>query len=626
MVLVPLPSADERVKLAAEEVSAEGDLEKARVELEAARTAFERAEKLLRDRAGSEKSLEEAKARLETARAGLKASEAKRTFLREARGAPRPIRSPIRGTLFELSAAAGQSVPAGFSLGQVESLDPLLVRAPVYVGEAKGIDLKAGAIAGELSGRAGAAAGSEEPRVLKARPVDALPSADPETASVDLHFELENPGAVFRPGEKVGVSLRFLDEARSASAEGESLSLPWAAVLHDIQGGTWVYENTGPRVFVRRRVEVHRVADEVVGPNFTELWISIDPSVDYDRTVSRIQEAVNGYPGLYRDVLTFLKERIKEVLTGAGALIVVRIYGPDLEALRAKAREVERAIAGIEGVVRLKVKPQVLVPQVDVRFRTEAAERYGLIPSQVREAATTLVRGAKVGEVCEAQRIQDVVFWGVKSVRSDSAALREIPIELPESRSSGGGRSSGGRGGWVPLGEVADVAVVPAPNEIKRERAPRRIDVTCDVSGRDLRGARAAVRPRPPAGQRPAPRPREGHRGKWRARRLRPGRGEAWPGSLAASWPPHSGKPRDDRGGILPVGEKLDTIAGEERRDEERASQEAAELAPVDRHRPGVGREPGDEWRGDREEEHGARQCGADHRAGGRAGTTGRRG
>ena len=82
------------------------------------------------------------------------------------------------------------------------------------------------------------------------------------------------------------------------------------------------------------------VADEVVGPNFTELWISIDPKVDYAATVAQIQEVVDGYPGLYRDVLTYLSERIKEVLTGASATIVVRIYGPDLAVLREKAQEV----------------------------------------------------------------------------------------------------------------------------------------------------------------------------------------------------------------------------------------------------------------------------------------------
>src|SRR5262249_52014230 len=55
------------------------------------------------------------------------------------------------------------------------------------------------------------------------------------------------------------------------------------------------------------------VADEVVGPNFTELWISIDPDVDYKTTRALIQATVDGYPGLYRDVQTYLKERIKEV-------------------------------------------------------------------------------------------------------------------------------------------------------------------------------------------------------------------------------------------------------------------------------------------------------------------------
>ncbi len=85
------------------------------------------------------------------------------------------------------------------------------------------------------------------------------------------------------------------------------------------------------------------VADEVVGPNFTELWISLDPSVDYEATVARIQSIVDGYPGLYRDLLTYLRERIKEVLTGASATIVVRVYGPELEQLRAQAQAVRGA-------------------------------------------------------------------------------------------------------------------------------------------------------------------------------------------------------------------------------------------------------------------------------------------
>src|SRR5262245_19944946 len=81
------------------------------------------------------------------------------------------------------------------------------------------------------------------------------------------------------------------------------------------------------------------VADEVVGPNFTELWISIDDAVPYKETVDKVDTAINGYPGLTRDLLTYLRERIKEVLTGAGATIVVRLYGPDITVLRDKAQE-----------------------------------------------------------------------------------------------------------------------------------------------------------------------------------------------------------------------------------------------------------------------------------------------
>jgi CzcA family heavy metal efflux pump len=215
------------------------------------------------------------------------------------------------------------------------------------------------------------------------------------------------------------------------------------------------------------------VADEVVGPNFTELWISLDPSVDYDATVARVQEVVDGYPGLYRDLLTYLRERIKEVLTGTSASLVVRLYGPELDVLRDRAREVAAAMGTVEGIADLKVQPQVLVPQVEVKVRTDVASRLGLTGGAVRDRVETLVRGRKVGEVYEADRAFDVVVWGVPEVRADVTTLAAMPIELPG-------------GGTVPLAEVADVRVAPTPNEITRENVSRRLDITANVRGRDL--------------------------------------------------------------------------------------------------------------------------------------------
>lgn len=214
-------------------------------------------------------------------------------------------------------------------------------------------------------------------------------------------------------------------------------------------------------------------ADEVYGPHFTELWISIDPDVDYDQTVAKVQEAVEGYSGLRRDLLTYLTERIKEVLTGSSGAIVVRINGPDLEELRQHAFKIEDVMKTVDGVTNLKVEPQVLIPQIVVTLKPDAAARFGLTPGDVRSATTTLIRGTQVGEIYEGQKIFRVMVWGDESVRRDIDAVKRLLIDTPS-------------GAQVPLHDVADVVIQPAPNAIKRVGATRKLDVTCNVDGRDL--------------------------------------------------------------------------------------------------------------------------------------------
>lgn len=222
------------------------------------------------------------------------------------------------------------------------------------------------------------------------------------------------------------------------------------------------------------------VADEVVGPNFTENWISIDPKVDYKTTVNKIQEVVDGYPGLYRDLLTYLRERVKEVLTGTSASIVVRIYGSDLAELQSKAKEVGKQLEAIPGVTDLKVQPQTLVPQLAVRFNPDKASRFGLSAADVRNAINVLVNGQKVGEIYQDQKIFDVVIWGTDALRDNIEVIRDLLIDIPA-------------GGRVPLKDVAEVYVAPTPNEITRESSSRRIDVTCNTKGKDLGSVAKAI-------------------------------------------------------------------------------------------------------------------------------------
>ncbi len=213
--------------------------------------------------------------------------------------------------------------------------------------------------------------------------------------------------------------------------------------------------------------------DEPYGVNFTENWISVDPSVDYDQTRASVEAAVAGYPGLYRDVQTYLKERIKEVLTGAGESIVVRISGPELPILRRKAADVEHALEGIPGLVDLHAEQQVEVPQIQVRARLEVAGRYGLKPGDIRRVVNVLMNGQEVTDIHRDGKVYDVFVWSLPSSRRSVEDIREFLIDTPY-------------GGRVRLAEVADVELVPTPNKIKRENNSRRIDVHANVKGRDL--------------------------------------------------------------------------------------------------------------------------------------------
>jgi CzcA family heavy metal efflux pump len=215
------------------------------------------------------------------------------------------------------------------------------------------------------------------------------------------------------------------------------------------------------------------IMDEVVGVHFGENWISVDPKVDYDATLAKIQEVVDGYPGLYRDVQTYLKERIREVLTGSSEAVNVRIYGDDLDVLHDTAEKVRDALHGIRGLVDLHVELHQEIPQIEVKVDLARAERHGIKPGDVRRAAATLMAGEEVGDIHIANRTYDVNVWSIPEVRNSLTGVRELPIDTA-------------RGGLVQLQAVADVRVAGTPNVVTHENHKRRLDVRANVRGRDL--------------------------------------------------------------------------------------------------------------------------------------------
>jgi CzcA family heavy metal efflux pump len=215
------------------------------------------------------------------------------------------------------------------------------------------------------------------------------------------------------------------------------------------------------------------LADEIVGVANGENWISIDPKVNYDETIAAIKEVVDGYPGLYRGVETYLDERIEEVLTGESEPIVVRIFGSDLAILRDQAEVVRQALSTIKGIDDVKKDINVDVPHIQVTEKPADALRYGLKPGDVRRASAVLMAGEEVGDIFWGGRTYDVQVWTTPAWRHSLTSVEQMLIDTPT-------------GKRVRLNEVADVRIMPTPNVIKREGGSRRIDIQAGVEGRDL--------------------------------------------------------------------------------------------------------------------------------------------
>ncbi len=226
------------------------------------------------------------------------------------------------------------------------------------------------------------------------------------------------------------------------------------------------------------------VMDEVVGVHFGENWISIDPNVNYERTLARIQGVVDGYPGLYRDVQTYLKERIREVLTGAHEAVTIRVFGSDLRVLRQSAEKVEQALKGTPGLKELHVSLQTEIPQLDVQVDLEKASQHGLKPGDVRRAAGVLVAGEEVGDIFRGGKAYDVYVWAVPEIRRNKTDVENLLLDTPD-------------GHQVRLADVASVRVAATPNVIKRENMERSIDIGGNLNGtRDLASVAADVEAR----------------------------------------------------------------------------------------------------------------------------------
>ncbi|MBW4700082.1 MAG: CusA/CzcA family heavy metal efflux RND transporter [Aphanocapsa lilacina HA4352-LM1] len=214
--------------------------------------------------------------------------------------------------------------------------------------------------------------------------------------------------------------------------------------------------------------------DDAGGVDFGELDVQLIPKVQsYPEAVDRVRQVLEKFPGVALNVGGYISHRIDETLSGTRSAVAVKIFGPDLEVLRAKAAEVEQALRTVSGVVDLQVEPQVPVEQLSVRFDRVQAARHGLTVGQLAGTLETALNGRAVSQVLEEQRLFDLVVWLAPEARDRPDKIGELLIDTPT-------------GQKIPLAQVASLVTSTGPNTINRENVSRRIVVAANADGRDL--------------------------------------------------------------------------------------------------------------------------------------------
>jgi cobalt-zinc-cadmium resistance protein CzcA len=218
-------------------------------------------------------------------------------------------------------------------------------------------------------------------------------------------------------------------------------------------------------------------AEHTHGVSVAEIHGQLVPFNKRTKTIEQvtdwIRERTKNIPGVGVSFTQPLALRIEEAMAGVSAPLAIKIFGPNLDILQQKAREVEAIAKEVRGVVDSRVRQTAGAPQVTVQVDREKAGRYGLSVDQIKDGVETALEGKAVTTVLRDQKEYKVFVRLEEKFRNDIEKIGDILINTPV-------------GARVPLNEVTDITQTAGPSSIQRENMVRLSQVLCNVSGRDM--------------------------------------------------------------------------------------------------------------------------------------------
>ena len=192
-----------------------------------------------------------------------------------------------------------------------------------------------------------------------------------------------------------------------------------------------------------------------------------------EELVAEVREKLGTLPGTNIEVGAPISHRIDAMLSGTRASIAVKVFGTDLNEMFRIGNRIKAAVEGVEGVADLNVEQQVERPQLKIIPRREVMAKYGVTMPEFADMVNVLLAGEAVSQVYEGRRVFDLTLKVGDDSRATADDIRRLIVDAGDAK--------------VPLGQIADVVSSVGPNTINRENVQRKVVVSANVAGRDLR-------------------------------------------------------------------------------------------------------------------------------------------
>ena len=226
---------------------------------------------------------------------------------------------------------------------------------------------------------------------------------------------------------------------------------------------------------VGRKTGRAELDEHALGVNVSEIEAPFElKDRSREEVLDEVRQKLGTITGANIEIGQPISHRIDAMLSGTQASIAIKLFGTDLNKMFMLGNQIKNAISDVDGVADLNVEQQIERPELNIEPKREMLAKYGITLPEFKEFVSVNMAGEVVSQVYEEGKSFNLVVRTQEDYRNEMEKVRNLMMDTPD-------------GAKIPLSYVADVRSTSGPNTISRENVKRKIVISANTSGRDVR-------------------------------------------------------------------------------------------------------------------------------------------